>query len=140
RAERALVRTVDQLDLDLRRFRHGEDRIAGPVARQNPLLVETHLLLQRPAHRLDDAAFDLAGEPIRIDDQPGIDRRNGVRHAHHAAAAVDLDLRHHGYVASQVLVLGKADAAAARAVALLAGGPGGFLGDPLDPCPSPPGR
>src|SRR5262249_1830799 len=31
RAERTLVRTVDQLDLDLRRFRHGEDPIACPV-------------------------------------------------------------------------------------------------------------
>src|SRR6266511_1420022 len=72
-AERTLIRTVDQLDLDLRRFRHGEDRIAGPVARQNPAPIETHLLLQRPAHRLDDAAFDLAGEPIGIDDQAGID-------------------------------------------------------------------
>ena len=64
-AQRALIRTVDQLDLDLRRLRHGEDRIARPVARQNPVFVETHLLLQRPAHRLDDAAFDLAREPIR---------------------------------------------------------------------------
>src|SRR5262245_35948642 len=31
RSERALGRTIDQLDLDLRRFRHGEDRVARPV-------------------------------------------------------------------------------------------------------------
>src|SRR2546427_3414621 len=35
-------------------------------------------------------------------------------------------------VAGEVLVLGKPDAAAARTVALLPGGPAGFLGDRLD--------
>src|SRR5262249_21390889 len=123
RAERTLVRTVDQLDLDLRRFRHGEDRLAFPVPRPNPALAGTHPLLQPPAHGLDDAAFDVAGAPVGIDDHPGIDRRNGVRHPHHAAVAVDFALRHYGHIASEVLVLGKADAAATRAVALLAGCP-----------------
>src|SRR5712692_6858436 len=52
RSERTLARTVDQLDLDLGRLRHGEDRIAGEVARQDAALVEAHLFLQRPAHRL----------------------------------------------------------------------------------------
>src|SRR5262249_12964463 len=75
RAERALARTVDQLDLDCRRFRYGEDRIARPVARENSAGVEAHLLLQRPAHRLHDAAFDLVDEPVRIDDQAGIHGR-----------------------------------------------------------------
>src|ERR687887_1879024 len=57
RAQRTLVRTVDQLDFDARRFRHGKDWIARPVARADPALVEAHLLLQGPAHRLDDPAF-----------------------------------------------------------------------------------
>src|SRR5215470_14582065 len=48
-AERTFVRAVDQLDVDDRRFRHGEDRIARPVARPNAALLETHLLLQGPA-------------------------------------------------------------------------------------------
>src|SRR5262245_43926260 len=125
RAERAFARTVDQLDLDRRRFRHRQDGIACPVARQNPAPVEAHLFLQRPAHRLHDAAFDLVDQPVRIDDQARIDRRPGPRHTHCAAATVDLDLRHHRYVAGEVLVLGEGDPAPARAVVLLARFPGG---------------
>src|SRR5262245_54804531 len=48
RAERALARTIDQLDLDLRRLRHGQNRIARPIAREDAVLVEAYLLLQRP--------------------------------------------------------------------------------------------
>jgi hypothetical protein len=70
--------------------------------------------------------------PVRIDDQPGIDRGGRARHAHRAVAAVNLDLRHYGHVASEILVLGKTDAAAARAVTLLAVFPAGFLGGRLD--------
>src|SRR5262249_634697 len=79
--------------------------------------------LQRPAPGLDAAPFYLAGGPSGINDHPGIDGRTGGRPPHHAAVAVDFDLRHYGHVASEVLILGKADAAATRAVALLAGCP-----------------
>src|SRR4029079_16099465 len=131
-AQRALVRAVDQLDLDLWHLRHGQDRIARPVARQDPAFVETHLLLQRPAHRLDDAAFDLAREPIRVDDQAGINRGPRLWHTDQAGGTVNHDLRHHRDIAGEILVFGKADAAAARTVALLSVLPAGLLGHSLD--------
>src|ERR1700704_3425270 len=131
-AQGALVRAIDQLDLDLRRLRHGEDRIARPVTREDAVLVEAHLLLQGPAHRLDNAAFDLAREPIRIDDQAGIDGGPVRRHAKQAGGTVDCDLRHHGDVAGEVLVLGEADAAPARTIPRLSVLPAGLLGNGLD--------
>src|SRR5262249_53331592 len=39
RTKGTLARTVDQLDLDGGRFRHGEDWIACPVAREDPAAV-----------------------------------------------------------------------------------------------------
>src|SRR5262245_1141048 len=132
RAERTLARAVDQLDLDLGRFRHGEDRIALPITRQDAVLVEAHLFFQRPTHGLDDAAFNLAREPVRIDDQAGIDRRPYPRHTDRAARTIDLDVGDAGDVAGEVLVLGEADAAAACAVALLPLFPTRLPGDRLD--------
>src|SRR5262249_11826137 len=130
-----LVRTVDQLDLDGGRCRHGEDWIACPVARADPAAVEAHLFLQGPAHRLDDAAFDLIGKSIRIDDQPSIDRGGHARHAHRAAAAIDFELRHNRYVGREVLVFGKTEATAARAVTFPPFFPASFLGNRLDDRP-----
>ena len=92
RRRATLVRPVDQLHRDLRHVRHGQDRIARPVARLDAVLVEPHLLVQRPARRLDDAAFDLVLQPVRIDDQPGIGRGPDARHRDLAARAIDLDL------------------------------------------------
>src|ERR1043165_1688615 len=59
RAERAFARAIDQLDRDLWHFGHGQDRIGRPVARQDALPIEFHLLVQGPACRLDHAALDL---------------------------------------------------------------------------------
>src|SRR5262249_60564442 len=70
-AKRALVGAVDELDLDLGRFRHGEDRIGEPIARLDAVTIELYLLVQRPAGRLDDAAFDLICEAVPIDDEAG---------------------------------------------------------------------
>jgi hypothetical protein len=50
-----------------------------------------------------------------------------VRHAYHAASAIDFNLGHHGDVGSKRLVSGESYAAAARAVARLARFPAGFL-------------
>src|SRR5258708_6525399 len=131
-AERTFGWTVDQLDLDLRHVRHGEDRIARPIASLDPVLVEANFLLEGPAHGLDDPAFHLVGEAVGIDDQPGIDRGPHPWHTDLAAGAVDLDIGNAGDVAGEVLVLGEADAAAARAVALLAIPPAGVPGNRLD--------
>src|SRR4051812_23559092 len=48
RAERALVWPIDQHSFDFRRLRHREDRISLPVTRQDAVLIETYLLVQRP--------------------------------------------------------------------------------------------
>ena len=76
-------------------LRHGQDRIARPVARSDAVAVEPHLLVQRPARRLDDAALDLVGQPVRVDDLTRIGRCEGARHLDRAARAVDFDLGDH---------------------------------------------
>ena len=57
RAERLLVRPVDQRDIDLGHVRHPDDRVVRPVARLDTVPVEADLLIQRPTRGLDDAAL-----------------------------------------------------------------------------------
>ena len=122
-------RPVDQMDFDRRNFREGEDRVGFPVARQHALAVVAHLFLQRPADRLHDAAFGLIDHAVRIDDLADIDCGHRAR---------DMRIRfqrkidHHRHIAVAVLVLRERKAAAARAVALRAGFPAGFLGGEFD--------
>ena len=130
--ERAFVRPVDQHGLDLGHVRHGQDRIVHPVLRQDPVAVEPHVLVQGPAHRLDDAAFDLVGQPVGIDDLPGIGRGPDARHLDDAGCAIHFNLGYHRNVGGHGLVARIADAAAAPPITLLARFPGGGLGHGLD--------
>ena len=66
---------VDQLGLDLRHLAEAQDGIAVPVDRGDAVLVEPDLLLQRPAQRLHDAAFELVARAVGIDHQAGIGQR-----------------------------------------------------------------
>ena len=76
-------------------FLHGQDRIALPITRGDPVAVEANLLVQSPARRLDDTALNLIGEPVRVNDLTRIGDRKGARDLDHAARRIDLDLRDH---------------------------------------------
>src|SRR5581483_5065475 len=66
-AEEGLAGPVDDLDLDAaRHVREAQDRIAAPVAARDPALVEGDRLERRPAERLQDAAFDLVADAVRV--------------------------------------------------------------------------
>src|SRR5205814_563325 len=94
--------------------------------------VVAHRFHQRPARRLDDAALDLVDDAVRVDDLPGIDRRDRARDAHLAARAIDFDVGDHRHVAGEILVLGEREAATARAVPLRVRPPTGALRRGLD--------
>src|SRR5581483_4135534 len=81
RSERRLIRPVEQFDGNLWNVRHGQDRIARPVPRRDAVPVEAHLLQQRPARRLDDAALDLVLQAIGIDHQARVDGSPRLRDA-----------------------------------------------------------
>ena len=75
-----------------------------------PRAVEPHPFLERPARRLDDAAFELVDRAVRVDDETGI---GGAPHPDEPDALLDLDLGDDRGIGGHVLVAGKADAAAA---------------------------
>src|ERR1043166_573249 len=135
-AERPFGRTIDQRDGDLRHLRHGEDRIVRPVAREDSALIELHFLVQRPARSLDDAALDLVDKAVRVDHEPGVGSAGCAANADAPFLPVDLDLGNDRHVAAKVLVFGKADAAAADAVALGAWRPlQSYVWQDYDLCP-----
>src|SRR5712671_2493222 len=53
------LRPIDQIDCHFRDLRKGQDRIARPVEARYHRTIERHLLHERAAHGLHDAAFDL---------------------------------------------------------------------------------
>ena len=73
-APRLFGRPVDQVDrgLPAPRERSGSD--SSPNRGWSPRAVERQLLLQGPAHRLHDVAFDLVAHAVGIDDLPAIVR------------------------------------------------------------------
>src|SRR5207245_1176159 len=89
----------------------------GPVTRADLARIEFDFLLQRPAHGLHDAAFDLVFEAVRIDDLAGIDRGVEAWHRDASAGAVDLDIGDHRNICGEILVFGKANAAPLAAIA-----------------------
>jgi hypothetical protein len=54
--------------------------------------VEADLFAGRPAERLDDRAFDLIANAVRIDRLAAIDRRNRTRDRDTPAPPLDFDL------------------------------------------------
>ena len=67
---------LDQNHLDRRHFGEAQDGIARPIDARHARLVELHLLVERTAQALDDAAFNLV--PQRIGDSRP-DRSRGRR-------------------------------------------------------------
>ena len=118
-------------------LRHGEDRIARPVARQNSVRSKrtSSFSVQLTDWTMPPSIWLVSPSGLMI--KPEIDGRPGLRHTDQAGGTVDHDLRHHRDVAGRILVLGKADAAAARTVSLLSVLPASLLGHSLDHGPRP---
>ena len=87
------------------------------------------MLLEHPARRLDDAAFELIDHAVRIDDKPGVGRAPHVRQTDFL---VDVELDDHGGVGGPVLIARKGDAAAMAGAARRSRFPAGHGGDLLD--------
>src|SRR5262249_12326987 len=103
--------TVDELDMDLRDLREGEDRVALPVDAGHPRAIEGDLLLEGAAHRLDDVALDLLAHALRIDDLASVVSDEETLHPDLAAAAVDLDVIDRRHVGAHQLIFDIGDAA-----------------------------
>src|SRR5215470_18474979 len=82
---------IDQLDVDVGRFREGQDRIAHPVDAGHPGPVEFHFFLEYPTERLQNAALDLGANAVGINDLPAVVRTNYPLHADRSARALDRD-------------------------------------------------
>ena len=131
-AERGIAGAVDQFGLHLRHLAEAQDRIAVPVARGDAVLVEPHLLLQGPAHGLDDAALELVARAVGIDHQAGI---GDAPHAIDLHGLLHRDGGRHGGIGGAVLVAGEAETEALAGAGRPARGPVGALGHQLDQPP-----
>src|SRR5271155_3011016 len=108
-----MVERLDQRDLDFRDLVEPDDRIVLPRVGGDASVIEFDLLLQRPANRLNDSAFDLVPHAVGIYDETSVDCRPNSSHANFV---IDLDLGDHSDICGRVLVSSEADAAgAARA-------------------------
>ena len=87
--------------LDLRHLGEAQDRIALPVERRDPVALHAHLLLQRHAGRLHDAALELVARTIRIDHQARI---GGAPDAAQPHLLIDLHLHRDRGIGGMVLV------------------------------------
>ena len=109
-ADGFFVSAVDELDFHLGHFREFQYRIGFPGVALNAGAVEAHRFLERPAYRLDGAAFDLVAHAVRVDDQAYVHRDPEFFNTHFATG---VDLRHHRTVGAAVFVFGEGDAHAA---------------------------
>ena len=89
---------------------------AGTHALDRAAYDGSHLLLEHPTRRLDDAAFELVDRAVRIDDEAGVGRAPHVRQADFL---FDVELDHHRGIGGAVFVARKANAAAVAGAALL---------------------
>ena len=83
------------------------DGVIGPVPHQIALRAVAHGLHKCPTGRLNNAAFNLVDQTVRVDHQARIVGRPRMRDAHHPRAGVHLHIGHHGGVNGQVFVFRK---------------------------------
>ena len=110
-----MLRTIDQLDLDLGNFAELQNGIVLPSSGGNASPIKPHLLLQNPAGRLNNPALNLVQNTVRIDHASAINRRH---HADDANGFSDGDLGDHCRVITDIFVAGKADANTRRPITL----------------------
>src|SRR6202008_1329482 len=92
-AEEGLPRPVDHVHLDTVGYGiETQDRVGRPVDAGDARVVEGHAFVERPARRLQDRAFRLVGDPVRVDRLPAVDRRDRAHEARPAGLAIDLRL------------------------------------------------
>src|SRR5712691_1976960 len=115
-ADAGELRPVYQLDLDGGDLAEFQDRVLLPAKTCDAAFAELHLLLQRPAGRLNRATLDLVDHAVRVDDEPDVD---GEKQPLHAYFMIDLHLGDHRAVCAEVLVFCESDAVTAA----LTGGP-----------------
>src|SRR4030095_3672689 len=113
-AKTGLAGTVDHGHLDLRCLGEREDGIVLPTAGQDALRLVLHLLLQRPASRLYDAALGLIDETVGIDRPTCLERRPG---ALDPDLLGDLDFNQHRRIGGKVFVPGETHATSAAVLA-----------------------
>src|SRR5262249_47412898 len=81
-----LAGAVDDVDVDpLGDAGEAHDRVARPVAAGDAGSVEAYGLVQRPARRLNDPAFDLVADAIRVHGFAAVGRRHGAEQTHASA-------------------------------------------------------
>src|SRR6185436_1548869 len=105
---------ADDVDLDaVGDTREAQDWISTPIRTGNPHRVERHRLIQRPAQRLDDAAFDLVAYSVRIDCFAAIDGGHGPHEPQAPALAIDLRFARDRGIRGEILVARESEAASA---------------------------
>ena len=85
-------------------FTEPQNRIAGPVFRQDGGVVEFDLLFERPTQGLDQTTFELIFHTIGVHQLPCIGRHIGLEHADIPRLWIDLHLKRHGAVARNIFV------------------------------------
>ena len=71
-----------------------------------------NLFFQGPGEGLDQSAFNLVADTIRVDNVPAVSAGHRAQNANSATLAIDINLKRHGTVARDIFVFGKPDAAA----------------------------
>src|SRR5690349_21863390 len=110
-APRLLLRPIDQIDCDFGYVRERQNRICTPIEARHGRAVELQVFDKRSADRLDDVAFDLVAQAIRIDDLAAIMRDMEFLHRDLAGGSIDLDIGDRAYVGAHELVFDVSEAA-----------------------------
>src|SRR5690349_9938159 len=115
-AEKRRAGAFDHVDFDaVGHLGEARDRVGCPIVAYDPASVERDGLVERPAHRLDDATFDLVAYPVGIDHLSAVDRADWTDHARAPGFALDFDLHREREVRREVLVAREREAASSTA-------------------------
>ena len=104
------ARAIEEHGVDLGHLAETQDRIGSPVDAGDPMPVEGHLLVQRPARRLGESPLELIAQPVGVDDLARIHSNDGLLELNATAVTVDVQVHDHGDEALTILVLGKGHA------------------------------
>src|SRR5439155_4252422 len=100
---------ADQLDFDGRYLAEFQDGVMLPAEARDAASTKLHLLLERPAGRLNCPTLDLIDHAVWVDNEPDVDSEDQPLDAHIMA---DLYLGHCSAISAQVLVPRESDTVA----------------------------
>src|SRR5438067_1396550 len=113
-AEEWLARPVDDMHLDaVGNGVEAQDRVGRPVDAGDAGVVEADAFIQRPTRRLEDRAFHLIDQAVRIDRLPAIDGGDDAHQPDSAGLAFDFDLGSDRTIGGEILVARKCKTVAA---------------------------